>query len=221
MERSAGCIVSRRLAPILPERGISAVLCLTAVASSIGCVATVTPRDPPDRSFCAIAEQMGKPNPSLVQVGSLTGRYQVSLYSADSGKVLQTLTISLIPTDSSRRSPKDYFRTSRRTGTEQYLAYGGLFGKGFKNGRTSIERPPVALYFSDNPRIAIFPQVLNYPNAIVLPDVGMFLNIKQVVQGGFAGTVDQIGSVTASRASGQPWQRHGPHFFCAVERGYS
>src|SRR5687767_15457569 len=70
---------------LMTQRGILTVFCLTAVGPSIGCIQSRRVPPPMDRSFCAIAEQAGKATPSLAQVESLTGRYEVTLYSADSG----------------------------------------------------------------------------------------------------------------------------------------
>jgi hypothetical protein len=173
----------------------------------------------PDRSFCAISEQSGKSAPTLAEVETLKGRYKVSLYSADSGKVLDHLDITLIPTDTLHRfyqriyQPGGAYRLERRK--EEYLAYGGERSRKWK---ANVEMPSVALYDSDKPRVALFtpPRCGNGVCVIYGLQTGEFLNIKRVAAGGFSGTVDQIGSVTAGRAPGQPWQFVGPHFFCAI-----
>jgi hypothetical protein len=173
-----------------------------------------------DRSFCAISEQAGKPKPTLDEVETLTGRYRVALYSADSGKVLDQFDMSLIPTDTLHRFyQRSYdsggaYRWDRRK--EPLLAYGGERRRKWK---ANVEMPSVALYYSDKPILQLLtpPRCSNGACTIDGMQTGMFLIIKQVTKQGFAGTVDQIGTGTAFRAAGQPWRLVGPYFFCALK----
>ncbi len=173
-----------------------------------------------DRSFCAISEQAGKQKPTLAEVETLRGRYLVSLYSADSGKVLGRLDLTLTPTDTLHRfyrriyEASGAYRLERRK--EDLLAHGG---ERHRKWKPNVDRPPVALYYSEKPMIVLLtpPRCSNDVCVIYGMQTGMFLNIKQVTKDGFAGTVDQIGTVSAERTPGRPWRLFGPHFFCALK----
>jgi hypothetical protein len=182
----------------------------------------VAPPSPaaPDRSFCAISAQAGQPKPTLPEIASLKGMYRVALYSADSGKKLDELEITLIPTDTLQRfyqriyEAGGAYRLERRK--EELLAYGG---ERHRKWEANAERPPVALYYSDKPVVALFTPPRCGKGSCVIEgwQTGLLLNIKQVKKQGFAGAVDQIGTGSAMKEPGQPWRLVGPHFFCALK----
>lgn len=175
---------------------------------------------PVDRSFCSISQQSGKPAPTLNEIETLEGRYGVSLYSADSGATLDKFRISLTPTDTVTRFNQKVYDSSGsfqlRPRKEQLLASGQLTWTKRGRFRRDEEFPPVSLLVGDNSRISIF-VIERSGSALVMPQTGLNLVIKQVVDGNFSGTVDAIGTIAAEKdeKSGL-WRRVGPYFFCAV-----
>jgi hypothetical protein len=205
----------------MSKRGAVGVFGACLVLVTVECRPAHAPEPPStDRLFCTISEQAGKPKPTLPEVESLEGRYVVSLYSADSGKVLDHLDITLTPTDTLHRFYKKVYdaqggyRLERRK--EELVAHGGERRQKWK---PNVQMPPVALIYSEEPVVALFapPHCSSETCVIFGMQRGMLLNIKQITKQGFAGTVDQIGVVSAERVPGQPWRLHGPHFFCALK----
>jgi hypothetical protein len=204
----------------MTRRTIGALIDACLILLSSACRMSTPPPSLPDRSFCSISEQADKPTPTIDEVQTLAGRYAVALYSADSGKVLDHLDLRLIPTDTLHRSYQRVYDSSGAYRFEKrkqpLLAYGA---ERTRKWNANVEMPSIALYYSDKPTIQLFPPP-RCSHGSCLIDAnrsGTLLIIKQVTKHGFAGTVDQIGSVTAMRAPGQPWQLLGPHFFCALK----
>jgi len=185
-----------------------------------GCHRSNVPNVPVDRSFCAISAQKGKPTPSIAEVDNLGGRYSVALYSADSGKVLDRLDISLSPTDTLHRFYQQVYDAGKPSHWERRKEPVLAFGDERRlKSRQRPRWPSVSLYYSDKPVISVFPPPRCFKGGCTVPGmrVGLFLNIKQVTPAGFAGTVDQVGTVTSMHVAGQPPQFLGPHYFCAVK----
>lgn len=185
-------------------------------------LAECAPRTSPpiDRSFCSIGRQSTRAAPKLEEIETLKGGYHVSLYSADSGATVDEFGISLMPTDTASRFNEKIFDSSGsvqlRRRKQQYLATGQLTWS--KAGRIlpDVQYPPLSLFVGDNSWVSIF-VIEHSGNALTMPQSGLNLVIKQVVDGNFSGTVDQIGSITAEQdqKTGH-WRRVGPYFFCAV-----
>ena len=184
----------------------------------VGCAPRLA--SPIDRSFCSISQQAGKPAPTLHEIETLNGLYRVSLYSADSGATLDKFRISLTPTDTVTRFNQKVYDSSGsfqlRPRKEQLLASGQLTWTKRGRFRRDEEFPPVSLLVGDNSQISIFVTERS-GSALVMPQTGLNLVIKQVVDGNFSGTVDAIGTIAAEKdqKSGL-WRRVGPYFFCAV-----
>jgi hypothetical protein len=172
-----------------------------------------------DRSFCAISAQAGKPTPTVAEVDSIHGRYNVMLYSGDSGRVLERLDITLSRTDTLHRFYQEILNSGgglrwvRRK--VPVVAYGDERSLKSKQAHSV---PSVALYYSDKPVVSVFqpPECSNGICSIEGMETGLLLNIKQVKPSGFAGTVDQVGTPTSEQVAGRPTRLLGPHFFCAL-----
>jgi hypothetical protein len=185
-------------------------------------LAQCAPRHSPpiDRSFCAISQQSDKRAPTLSEIETIRGRYRVSLYSADSGATLDKFGIALKPTDSVTRFSQKIYDSSGslqvRPRKEPLLASGQLTWPVHRRVESLDAFPQVLLWGGPNATISIF-VVERSGNAMVMPETGSNLVIKQVVHGNFSGTVDTFGTVTAERdqITGR-WRDLGPYFFCAV-----
>jgi hypothetical protein len=152
----------------------------------VGCARRLA--SPIDRSFCPIASQSGKPAPTLHEVETLRGRYRVSLYSADSGATLDEFGISLTPTDTVSRFNEKIYDSSGssqlRRRKAEYVAAGQMTWSKQGRIRPDEQYPPVSLFVADNSWVSIF-VVERSGNTLVMPQTGLNLVIKQVVDGNF------------------------------------
>jgi hypothetical protein len=175
---------------------------------------------PIDRSFCAISQQSGKRAPTLSEIETIRGRYRVSLYSADSGATLDKFGIALTPTDSITRFNQKIYDSNGsfqvRPRKQQLLATGRLTWSNGGRVQPDEEYPPISLLFGGTSWLSIF-VIEHAGNALSMPQTGLNLLIRQVIDGNFSGTVDAIGTVTAEhdQKAGR-WRNLGPYFFCAV-----